>query len=58
LTEELFAVFGREIESVSIQPGPRGVFEVTYNGDLLFSKRQTARFPDPGEVVNLIKQRG
>jgi selenoprotein W-related protein len=32
-----------------------GVFEVEYGGKLLFSKKSLGRFPDEGEVINLIK---
>ena len=34
------------------------VFEVTVDGELVFSKRALERFPEPGEINNLIKQRG
>jgi selenoprotein W-related protein len=33
-----------------------GVFEVEYEGKLVFSKKEQGRFPDPGEVVNIIKK--
>jgi len=31
--------------------GNGGVFEVTVDGDLIFSKRATGRFPEEGEVA-------
>ncbi len=31
-----------------------GVFEVTVDGKLLFSKKSLDRFPDAGEIVGLI----
>jgi selT/selW/selH-like putative selenoprotein len=31
-----------------------GVFEIIYEGKLIFSKRQLKRFPKPGEVVSLL----
>jgi len=33
-----------------------GVFEVEYEGNLVFSKKKLGRFPDPGEVVKLIEK--
>ncbi|MDA0785697.1 MAG: Rdx family protein [Proteobacteria bacterium] len=36
--------------TVEIAPGRTGAFEVTRDGDLLFSKLGTARFPDDDEV--------
>ena len=32
-----------------------GVFEVTVDGKLVFSKKSLGRFPDEGEVVGLLK---
>jgi len=37
--------------------GKDGVFEVTVDGELLFSKRRLGRFPDPGEVAKAIEAR-
>ncbi len=34
-----------------------GVFEVTVDSTLLFSKKATDRFPDDGEVLRLIRSR-
>jgi selT/selW/selH-like putative selenoprotein len=35
--------------------GRNGVFEVTVDENLVFSKRQSGRFPDPGEVAKAIR---
>lgn len=32
-----------------------GVFEISVNGKLVFSKQSQGRFPDDGEVVKLLK---
>jgi len=45
---------------VTLVKGDRGAFEVTLNGKLIFSKlfkvgTYIERFPDPGELVKLIK---
>jgi selenoprotein W-related protein len=34
-----------------------GVFEIMVDGDLLFSKRKSGRFPEDGEVLGLIRAR-
>jgi selT/selW/selH-like putative selenoprotein len=34
--------------------GHRGVFEVTADGRLIFSKKQTGRFPEHHEVISQI----
>jgi selenoprotein W-related protein len=35
-----------------------GVFEVEMDGDPVFSKRRLGRFPEEGEVVTLLKEKG
>jgi selT/selW/selH-like putative selenoprotein len=42
------------VESDLIASGG-GVFEITVDGALLFSKRSLGRFPAEGEVVRLIR---
>ncbi len=38
-------------------PSGGGVYEVTVDGELVFSKKSLERFPEDGEVVRLIEQR-
>jgi selenoprotein W-related protein len=40
--------YGAEVELV---PGTGGVFEITVDGQLKFSKKQTGRFPTDEEVI-------
>jgi len=44
----LEAKYGAEVELV---PGVGGVFEITVDGTLKFSKKQTGRFPTDDEVI-------
>jgi selT/selW/selH-like putative selenoprotein len=37
-------------------PSDRGAFEVKNEGTLVFSKHQQGRFPEPGEVVRLLRK--
>ena len=55
LTAEIFTEFETEIESLTLIPSDGGRFEVTVNGDLIFSKLQTSRHTEPGEVNELIR---
>ena len=45
--------FGAGVELIK---GKDGVFEVTVDGDLLFSKRALGRFPDDGEVAQIVRE--
>jgi selenoprotein W-related protein len=37
--------------------GHGGVFEVTVDGENVFSKRSAGRFPEEGEVLRLLRSR-
>ena len=50
---ELYNEFG--IESLLVK-GETGSFDVFFNDELIFSKRATGRFPDPGEIVQLLDE--
>ena len=46
-----------EIETLEIVPGKGGVFEVSLDGAVLFSKKSLGRHAKPGEVMGLIRSR-
>jgi selenoprotein W-related protein len=56
LVDELLENFEPEIESVSLIPSDGGRFEVTVNGKLLYSKLQTGRHAQAGEVSALVRK--
>ncbi len=35
-------------------PGAGGIFDVIENGDMLFSKFEVGRFPEPDEIARLL----
>ena len=37
--------------------GSGGIFKVHVDGDLVYDKAETGRFPDPGEVTEIIQAR-
>ena len=41
-----------------LKPGHGGVFDVELDGQRIYSKDETHRFPNPGEVDGLIVDRG
>jgi selT/selW/selH-like putative selenoprotein len=52
LAAELKKRFGIDPE---LQPGHKGVFDVEADGRKVFSKYETHRFPNPGEVEELLE---
>ena len=53
---ELLKNYEHVIETISIMPSDGGKFEVSANGELLYSKLQTARHAEPGEVLGLVQK--
>lgn len=41
------------ITDLTLVPSGGGVFEVEVDGDLIYSKKQTGRHAEPGEVLEL-----
>ena len=56
LVEELLKHFEHLIESVALVPSDGGKFEVSVNGKLVYSKLQTHRHAEAGEIVGLINK--
>lgn len=57
LTDQLLTHFGTKIGEFTLIPSSGGVFEVTIDGDLIYSKKALGRFPEDGEVLDLLKGR-
>ena len=51
--EDLLANYQHVIEDLRLVTGENGVFDVTVDGDLIYSKAQTGRHAEPGEVLGL-----
>lgn len=56
LTDELLKHYEHLIESFVLVPSDGGKFEVTVNGQLLYSKLTTHRHAEPGEVLGLVRK--
>jgi len=38
----------------TLTPGHGGVFEVTVDGKVIFSRHSVGRFPEPGEIAGML----
>ncbi len=56
LLEELLKEYEHVIESATLIPSDGGKFEVSVNGQLIYSKLKTKRHTEPGEIVNLVSK--
>lgn len=49
--------FERDIDSLTLVPSSGGVFEVTVDGDLVYSKNASGRHPQYDEVATKLRSR-
>jgi len=47
--------FGAEVELIE---GEKGVFDVVADGDLIYSRHTTGRFPEEQEIIQKLENRG
>ena len=55
MASELLNKYGNAISSFTLIPSGSGVYEVTKNENLLFSKKNEGRFPELDEVFELLE---
>ena len=54
--DELLKNYEHVIETITLVPSEGGRFEVTVNEQLLYSKLEMHRHPEPGEVLRLVRK--
>lgn len=57
LTRKLLNEHKNDIEEIAVIPSTGGVFEISLNDELLFSKKELDRFPEDDEAENLIRNK-
>ena len=57
LAQELLMTFGALLGEVALVPGEGGVFVVRLDGEVLFDRRVTGRFPESKELKQLVRDR-
>ncbi|MGQ0658111.1 MAG: SelT/SelW/SelH family protein [Chromatiales bacterium] len=57
LAQELLMTFAEELGEVALVPGQGGVFEVSLDGEPIFSRKSQGRFPESKELKQLIRDR-
>ena len=57
LATEVLAGWAPILRAVELRSGSKGRFEVTLDGDLIFSKDALGRHANPGEIATVIEQR-
>lgn len=54
---DLLSNYQHVIESLTLVTGAKGVFDVEVGGDVLYSKHSTGRHAEPGEILELFRDR-
>jgi selenoprotein W-related protein len=57
MAQELLTTFEEEIGSVALSPATGGVFEVTVNGETIWSRKDAGRLPNIKELKQLVRDR-
>lgn len=50
MAEELLLEHGQDVKALALVPSAGGRFEVTVNGELVYSKAELGRFPELKEL--------
>jgi predicted Rdx family selenoprotein len=54
---DLLSTYQHVIESLTLVTGTKGIFDVEVDGEMLYSKHATGRHAEPGEVLELFRER-
>ena len=51
MASKVLTEYKQRIQSLELEPSSGGCFELTVNGDLIYSKLETGQFPDEDQMV-------
>jgi selenoprotein W-related protein len=54
---DLLSNYQHVIQSLTVLTGSKGIFDVEVDGEVLYSKHATGRHAEPGEVLELFRNR-
>ncbi|MBI84216.1 MAG: hypothetical protein CMJ81_13525 [Planctomycetaceae bacterium] len=57
LTTNLLDTYRQKITGLELVPDSGGCFEISLDGDLVYSKLKTGEFPDEAQIVSLVGER-
>lgn len=57
MTGKLLTAYKQKIQELKLIPAGGGCFELSLNGELVYSKLKTGQFPDEEEMVGVIGKR-
>lgn len=57
MTERILKQYKAKIDELKLIPSDGGRFELSIDGDLVYSKLATGQFPDEEEIIDQISKR-
>lgn len=55
MAQELLSTFEQELNELALQPDTGGIFEVSANGTLVWSRKEQGRFPEITELKQRVR---
>lgn len=55
MAQELLTTFEKEISQLTLKPGAGGIFEITVNDKLIWSRKEMGGFPDIKQLKQLVR---
>ena len=57
MAQELLSTFGADLGEVALIPGTGGVFQIAYEGDVLWDRKRDGGFPDAKTLKQRVRDR-
>jgi selenoprotein W-related protein len=57
MAQELLSTFGADLGEVALVPGTGGVFQIAYDGDVLWDRKRDGGFPDAKTLKQRVRDR-
>ena len=54
MTTKLLTAYKQKIKELTLIPASGGAFELTVNGELIYSKLKTGKFPDEQQMLQAV----
>jgi selenoprotein W-related protein len=54
LTGKILTTYKQKIKELKLVPGGGGCFELSLNGELVYSKLKTGQFPDEQQMIDTV----
>ena len=57
LAQELLSTFADDLQQVALAPASKGVFEIYYNDELIWCRKQEGGFPEAKELKRRVRDK-